>query len=102
MTVISTPGQNTHVNAVTILFLSACLAGTRFRPRKKTFRHGAGRRAEGWRHGRLARASPRTGRAQGFGLVARRRSMHRNAPRATTVSTIVAAAKKNGAARVPM
>jgi len=41
-------------------------------------------------------------RAQGLGLVTRRRSIHRNAPRATTVSTIVAAAKKSGAAGLPV
>ena len=40
--------------------------------------------------------------ALGLGLVTRRRSIHRNAPRATTVSTIVAAAKKSGAAGLPV
>ena len=61
----------------------------------------------GWRRGstrnwRHSRSRTPTRRAQGLGLVTRRRSIHRNAPRATTVSTIVAAAKKSGAAGLPV
>jgi len=65
-------------------------------PSWRSWRRGSTRN---WRH---SRSRTPTRRAQGLGLVTRRRSIHRNAPRATTVSTIVAAAKKSGAAGLPV